>query len=114
MWRSASLGPSAAAPGLQGEADRAAVREALREEQQERRGGCRGDLRGDESAGNALRAGEDARAARHPGAAPCAGESGGAARRQGEPDPWLGRGVWTGGAQGVVASASRLAALAGR
>ena len=49
--------------GPRGEADRAAAREGLRQAQQERRARRRGTVRGDEPADDAVRAGEDRRAA---------------------------------------------------
>src|SRR6266851_5715947 len=51
-----------------GQADGAAAREGLRQAQQERRARCRGIVRGDEPADDAVRAGEDRRAAGGPDA----------------------------------------------
>src|SRR5450631_2949201 len=59
----ALLGTRVGSARPHGEADRAATREALHQAQQERRARCRRTVRGDEQADDAVRAGEDGRAA---------------------------------------------------
>ncbi len=78
LWRRALLGARAAGTGARGRSAAAAVRQALREAQQERRRRCRGDLRGDEPADDAVRAGQDDRAAGR-------ADAGGRARRADRP-----------------------------
>src|SRR6202035_1905658 len=63
LRRGALLGTGVAQARPRGAADGAAAREGLRQAQQERRTRRRGTVRGDEPADDAVRAGEDRRAA---------------------------------------------------
>ena len=66
----ALLGTGTHCAGARSPLNASAIREALREARQERRGGCRGDLRGRNAANDALRARQNAGAAKRDDAAP--------------------------------------------
>src|SRR5271165_4372211 len=101
------FGTAAAIVRAYGEADRTAAGQAVRQARQERCGRRRSALRGDEPADDALRAGEDDRAASSLDAGRCAGQADPQSHTARQHLPRLCRRVWPDRRRGEVGTTER-------